>query len=165
MPAPRAVFGNHLAKGLENPRRRTVVTELSEVNLTWGEAERGAQDRVRRKDIVIYSTGDEVDYLFHSHEWSMSNFPRSFARNIKSHSMKNLGFHSLLRWKMSMLSILTTSLMHFLFKRLGECTFWTWEWNSCFLMSCRGRSAWVKKHAQCYYGKTRCFRKTPWSWR
>ena len=30
-------------------------------------------------------------------EWSISNFPRSLTRNIPSHSMKNLAFHSLLR--------------------------------------------------------------------
>ena len=39
--------------------------------------------------------------------------------------MKNLAFHSLLRWK------ITTSFSYvtytFRFKRLGECTFWTWS--------------------------------------
>ena len=30
-----------------------------------------------------------------------------------SHALKNLGFHSLLRWKMIILPILTTSLIHF----------------------------------------------------
>ena len=68
--------------------------------------------------------------LFHSQEWSMSNFPCSLARNITSHSMENLAFHSFLRWKMiSILLILTTSPTHFLFQRLGEHTFWTWEWK------------------------------------
>ena len=27
------------------------------------------------------------------------------------------------------LPILTTSLIHFSMKRLGECTFWTWQWK------------------------------------
>ena len=54
--------------------------------------------------------------------WSISNFPCSFTRNITSHSMKDLAFHSWLRWKMIILPILTTSLIHFLLKRLGECT-------------------------------------------
>ena len=59
----------------------------------------------------------------HSQEWSMPNFSRSFTRNITSHNMKNLAFHSLLRWKMIILPILTTSLSYtFLFKRFGECT-------------------------------------------
>ena len=53
----------------------------------------------------------------------MSNFPCSLTRNITSLSMENLTFHSLLRWKMIILQILATSLMHFLFKRLGERTF------------------------------------------
>ena len=46
---------------------------------------------------------------FHSQEWSISNFPCSLTRNITSHSMKNLAFHSLLRWKMIMLPILPFS--------------------------------------------------------
>ena len=44
----------------------------------------------------------------HSQEWSISNFPCSLAKNITSRDMKNLAFHSLLRWKMSRLPILTT---------------------------------------------------------
>ena len=67
---------------------------------------------------------------FHSQEWSMSNFLCTLSRNITSHSMKNLAFHSsLIMWKMIILPILATSLTHFLFKMLGECTFWTWEWK------------------------------------
>ena len=62
-------------------------------------------------------------------EWSISNFSCSQTRNITSHSMKNLAFHSLLRWEMIILPILTTSLIHLSLKRLGECTFWTWEWK------------------------------------
>ena len=55
---------------------------------------------------------------FHSQEWSFSNFPCSLTRNITSHSMKNaLVFHSLLRWKMITLPILTTSLTCFSLKR------------------------------------------------
>ena len=50
----------------------------------------------------------------------MSNFPCSLTRNITSHSMKNLAFHGLLRWKMIILPLLTTSLIHFFW--LGECT-------------------------------------------
>ena len=65
----------------------------------------------------------------HSQEWSMSNFPCSLTRIITSNSMKNLAFHSSLRWKMIIQPILTTSLIPFLFKRLGECTFWTWVWQ------------------------------------
>ena len=66
---------------------------------------------------------------FHSQEWSISNLPCSLSRNITSHNMENLVFHSLLRWKMIILSILTTSLKHFSLKRLGECIYWTWEWK------------------------------------
>ena len=57
----------------------------------------------------------------------------SITRNITPHWMKNLAFHSLLRWKMVTLPILTTSLT-FLFKGLGERTggtyCWTWEWKA-----------------------------------
>ena len=53
----------------------------------------------------------------------MSKFPCSLARNMTSHSMENLTFHSLLRWKVIILQILTTSLIQSLFERLGEYTF------------------------------------------
>ena len=65
---------------------------------------------------------------FHSWDWSMSNFPSSPTRNITSHSKENLALHSLLRWKMIALPILTTSPIHFSLGRLGECTFWAQEW-------------------------------------
>ena len=46
---------------------------------------------------------------FHSQEWSMPNFSCRLTRNISSHGMENLAFHSLLRWKMIiLLQILTT---------------------------------------------------------
>ena len=35
---------------------------------------------------------------FHSQEWSTSNFPSSFTRNITSHRIKNLAVHSSRRW-------------------------------------------------------------------
>ena len=43
----------------------------------------------------------------------MSNFPCSLTRNITSHSIKNLAFHSLLRLKMITIPTLTASLIHF----------------------------------------------------
>ena len=43
-------------------------------------------------------------------------FPLQPTRNITSHSKESLAFHSLLRWKMIVIQILATSLMHFLFK-------------------------------------------------
>ena len=42
----------------------------------------------------------------------MSNFPCSLTRNITLHTMENLAFHSLLRWNIIVLPILTTSLVH-----------------------------------------------------
>ena len=66
----------------------------------------------------------------------MSNFPSSPTRNITSHSKENLAFHSLLRWKMILIQILTTLLMHFLFRRLGECTFWAQESKRVKTSSC-----------------------------
>ena len=53
----------------------------------------------------------------------MSKFPCSLTRNMTSHSMENLTFHSLLRWKVIILQILTTSLIQLLLERLGEYTF------------------------------------------
>ena len=42
--------------------------------------------------------------------------PAGVNRNITSHSMKNLAFHSLFRWNMIILRILATSLIHFALK-------------------------------------------------
>ena len=39
-------------------------------------------------------------------KWSIINFPHSPTRNITSHSVKNLTFRSLLRWKIVILPIL-----------------------------------------------------------
>ena len=56
-------------------------------------------------------------------------FPLQPPRNITSHSMENLTFHSLFRWEMIILQILTASLIQLLLKRLRECTFWAQEWK------------------------------------
>ena len=61
---------------------------------------------------------------FHSQEWSISNFPCSLTRDITSHSMKNLAFHSLLRWKVITLPILTTSLIHLSLKAFQRERVW-----------------------------------------
>ena len=39
--------------------------------------------------------------------------PSASTRNITAHGMKNFSLHSLLSWKMTILSILTTSLIRF----------------------------------------------------
>ena len=46
---------------------------------------------------------------FHSQEININYFAGSLTSNITSHSMETLSFHSLLRWKMIILPILTTS--------------------------------------------------------
>ena len=62
-------------------------------------------------------------YLFHPQEWSISNFPYLFARNITSHSMKNLAFDSLLRREMIILPIFATSLIRCSLKCWDEVLF------------------------------------------
>ena len=57
------------------------------------------------------------------------NSPAASQEIMTSHSMENLTFHSLLRWKVIILQILTTSLIQLLFERLGEYTFWAQEWK------------------------------------
>ena len=77
----------------------------------------------------------------------MSNFLCSLASNITSNSMRNLAFHSLLRWKMIILPIPITSPIHFSLGRLGECSFWTWEWKGwswCHLRECLDSSPLAK---------------------
>ena len=66
----------------------------------------------------------------------MSKFPCSRTRNMTSHSMENLTFHSLLRWKVIILQILVTSLIQSLFERLGEYTFWAQEWKGKGVKEC-----------------------------
>ena len=51
------------------------------------------------------------------------HIPPAASPEITSRSMKNLAFHSLLRWKMIVLPTPTPSLIHFSLMRLGECTF------------------------------------------
>ena len=51
-------------------------------------------------------------------------FSCSRTRNVTSHSMENLAFHSLLRWKMIIIPNSHYVTYTFLFKRLGECTFY-----------------------------------------
>ena len=63
----------------------------------------------------------------HSHEWSMSNFSCGLSINITSHSVKTLAFHSLLRRKDDYTNSHYLTYL-FIFDRLGERTFWTWEW-------------------------------------
>ena len=46
---------------------------------------------------------------FYSQKWSMSNFPAVSPETLHPHSMKDQAFQSLLRWKMIILPILTTS--------------------------------------------------------
>ena len=60
---------------------------------------------LRRKSLTFTNNTKVSGYPFYSQEWSISNFPCSLTRNITSHSMKNLAFHSLLRWKIIILSI------------------------------------------------------------
>ena len=61
----------------------------------------------------LYNFGNNSCPPFHSQEWAISNFACSLSRTIPSHGMKNMAFHSLLRWKMVMLQILTMYLIHF----------------------------------------------------
>ena len=70
----------------------------------------------QRQNIIIFSLCQTLSASGERkpRQWSMSNFSCSLSRNITSHSMKNLAFHSLLRWKLISLPILTTS--HFSLK-------------------------------------------------
>ena len=78
-----------------------------------------------------------------SQEWLISNFPSSLTRNITSHSMENLAFHTLLRWRMIILQILTTPLIHFSFKGWENVNFLSWDW--------KGYIGWLCKLANTYY--------------
>ena len=61
--------------------------------------------------LLVFTTFCHYFQLFHSSEWSMSNFPCILTRNIAYHSMENLAFHSLLKWKKITVPILVISLI------------------------------------------------------
>ena len=67
---------------------------------------------------------------------SISNSSCSLTRYITSHSMKNLTFHSLLRWNM----IITTNSHYltytFLFRKVGRMYFLNFNWAGCTLQCC-----------------------------
>ena len=85
----------------------------------------------RRSGKVFWSTA------FHYQEWSISNFPCSLTRNITLHSMKNLAFHKLLRWKMIILPILATEFIRFSLKCWGNVLFQLCSGSvKCFCYSC-----------------------------
>ena len=75
-------------------------------HIIQGRLEQITQDR---KQIRPTINGSEL-------QWSISRFSCNLTRNATSHSMENLAFHSLLGWKMLILPILTTSLIHFSLK-------------------------------------------------
>ena len=55
---------------------------------------------IRKEASESCYTTDKRNLPFPSQEWSISNFICSLTRNITSHSMKNLAFNILLKWKM-----------------------------------------------------------------
>ena len=110
---------------VELPLRKD--TAWSERHVTWSDkwhVIRPVTRHATRDQSVIgqelpahYSLEDELllrprlglskePYPFHSQEWSMSNFPCSPTRNIASHSMENLAFHSVFRWKIITIPII-----------------------------------------------------------
>ena len=76
-----------------------------------------------RKYIAHFNTSSELLVRSRDAKTCFNPFtPCSLTRNITSHSMKNLSCHSLLRWKMIILPIRTTSLIDK--KKVGGMFFW-----------------------------------------
>ena len=84
---------------------------------------------------MIYKLGNDTgQYLYRLNPFTPKSdrfqiFPCSLTSSITSHSMENLAFHSF-----TQMQDYYTSNSHYLtytllFKRLWECTFWTWEWK------------------------------------
>ena len=63
-----------------------------------------------------------INYPFAAREIGIDHSWDPHQKYCISHSNGELDFHCLLRWKMIIVPILTTSLIHFLFRSLGECT-------------------------------------------
>ena len=91
-------------------RARMVARAMTSARGTSAHAQKASGE----KTVKVGNVAGQLP--FHSQEWSNWNYPCGL--------MKNLAFHSLLRWKMIILPILTYT---FLFEMLGECTFWAWE--------------------------------------
>ena len=53
-------------------------------------------------------------------------------RHVGNDTGLNLAFHSLLRWKITYTPPIPTISLK-LFKMLGKCTFWTWDWKCCLV--------------------------------
>ena len=85
----------------------------------WNDSDKTAKDGTSWITSVC-----NIYHPFLSQEWLISNFPCSLTRIFTSHSMKNLAFHGLLRWKMIILPILTISLIHFYLKGWENATFY-----------------------------------------
>ena len=69
---------------------------------------------------------------------------------IRSHSSENLAFHTFLRRKMTLLPNSHCNAYTCHYERLGECTFWTWEWGGKLapLLACRPLTAGVAESSQ-----------------
>ena len=63
-----------------------------------------------------------INYPFAAREIGIDHSWDPHQKYCISHSNGELDFHCLLRWKMIIVPILTTSLIHFLFRSLGEYT-------------------------------------------
>ena len=87
---------------------------------------------------------------FHSQEWSIWKFPLQPHQKYYITQMKNLAFHSLLRWKMIMLPILAISLIPFSLKGWDSVTFWSWEWKGWNLTK---HWAWLSAFGKYYVNK------------
>ena len=77
------------------------------------------------KRLAVYFGNDSWGL---AHAWSSSNFPCSFTRNITSHTMKNLAFHSLLR-KDDYPTNSHYLTYTFCLRGWENVTFWPWEWK------------------------------------
>ena len=69
-------------------------------------------------------------HLFCSLRQCPSAFSPAASPEILHHTeWRTWLFHSLLRWKMIILPVLTTTLIHFSLKGWENVLFWTWEWK------------------------------------
>ena len=59
----------------------------------------------------------------HSQEWSISKFSWSLTRNVTSHNMKNLAFHSLFKWIMIIYYQFSLHHLHISLLRVGRMYF------------------------------------------
>ena len=103
------------------PHQNYHITQYGELGLSWltPKSDQCQISPAASPEILHHTVWRTWSFMAHSQECSISNFPCSLTRNITSHSMKNLAFHSFSdkRW------------LYYRFSLPHLCVFWSYDWG------------------------------------